>query len=79
MNLKLYSYRAGKDRLEKEITKLEKQMQKVSAQLYEMTDRNSTVRQRANKRMRLAQIGEELRWKQEYVSEINKLIEEEIV
>ncbi|MFZ4454309.1 hypothetical protein [Salibacterium aidingense] len=77
MNVKLYCYRKGAEVLRKEIAKLERQKSKISDELLTMTDENSSVRQRANKRMRLAQIGEDIRHKEVQVGAINELIAEE--
>lgn len=76
MNVKLYCYRHGAEKLRKEIAKLERQKARISEQLGAMTDENSTVRARASKRIRLAQIGEDVRYKAGYVAEIERLISE---
>ncbi|MFD2704654.1 hypothetical protein [Salibacterium lacus] len=75
MDVTLYCYRKGRETLRKETAKLERQKAKISEELFGMTDENSTVRRRANKRMRLSQIGEDLRRKYEYIEEIDRLID----
>lgn len=75
MNVKLYSYKRGQDQLFKDIDKIEKRMAKISNELLKMTDENSTVRQRSNKRVSLDQLGEERQFKRQYIDELQELID----
>ena len=76
MNVKLFCYRKGLEYLERELARLERQRAKVSAELFAMTDENSTQRARAMKRVRLAALCEEIEQKRRYIDEIKRLIDE---
>jgi chromosome segregation ATPase len=76
VNVKLFCYRKGIEYLERELARLERQKAKVSAELFAMTDENSTQRARAMKRVRLATLCEEIEQKRDYISEIKRLIDE---
>jgi hypothetical protein len=76
MNVKLFCYRKGLEYLERELARLERQRSKISAELFAMTDENSTQRARAMKRVRLATLCEEIEQKRGYIDEIQRLIDE---
>jgi hypothetical protein len=76
VNVKLFCYRKGIEYLERELARLERQKAKVSAELFAMTNENSTQRARAMKRVRLATLCEEIEQKRGYIDEIRRLIDE---
>jgi DNA polymerase/3'-5' exonuclease PolX len=79
VNVKLFCYRKGAEHMRKEIEKLERTKAKLSDQLFRADDSNSTVRQRANLRVRLSSTVGELDRKREYLAEIERLIDEEAI
>ena len=59
IDTKVHILLSAKNRLEKELTKQQKRVDKWSDKLFNADDSNSTVRRRANMRIRLSQECEE--------------------